>query len=378
MEPDFHEYADGLVDGPVRGRGAGLNPGSRFESVRLHVLGEHLDAERSARAAEGADPDRGRPVATEVLADHARRLIHRVDPEKSPDIGFRWTVNPYRGCEHGCVYCYARPGHETFGLSGGLDFETKLFAKREAPEMLRRELARPRWRGEPIVMSGVTDCYQPVEKALELTRRMLEVFATCRQPVSVVTKSGLVLRDLDRLAELARFGAVHVSVSVTTLDARLASALEPRAASPARRLETIRALSAAGIPVAAMVAPVIPGMTDREIPAMLEAVREAGAHAAGWVLLRLPWQNRALFLDWLGRHAPERASHVESLIRECRGGGLYDPSHGKRFRGEGPVAEQIAALFELFAARHGLARRMRPLASEHFRRPETGGQMRLF
>ncbi len=384
-----HEYADALPDGAPRGRGAALNPGNRFVGDpkrgivrRLHVLGEHLDDLARDRGEQGQPPCGGQ-VPTRVRPDSTRTILNYVN---SPDVSFHWSINPYRGCEHGCIYCYARPDHERLGYSCGLDFETRIVAKVDAPRLLRRELAHPKWKGETIVFSGVTDCYQPVEREYRLTRGCLEVIADCRQPVGIITKSSLVLRDLDLLAELARHRAVRVGLSVTTLDNRLASKMEPRAASPAERLETLAALRDAGIQTFAMIAPVIPGLNDREIPAILKAVSEAGVSTAGYILLRLPHQIKALFLDWLQRHYPDRAGRVESLLRQMRGGDLYDPAFGVRQRGKGPIAGQINAMFETFARRFKLDSALPPLNHTAFRRPDLSdalvdpgsGQMSLF
>lgn len=359
IEPDAdYSYRDALPGGPVKGRGAGINPGNRFERVRLHVLGDHLDQQR----AEGEAP---RP-ATRVIPDRARSIINPVD---SPDLGYMWTVNPYRGCEHGCIYCYARPGHEYLSLSSGMDFETVILAKHDAPQLLREELMRPRWKGEPIMFSGVTDCYQPIERDLKLTRACLEVCVEFRQSVNIITKSHLVTRDIDLLSDLAKDHAAGVAVSLTTLDPKLASIMEPRAASPASRLATIRELAAAGIPVTVMTAPILPRINDHEIPALLEAAAEAGATSAGWVLLRLPYQIKDLFLEWLSRHFPDRAAHVEALIRDARGGMLYDARFFSRQRGEGPVAGQIKAMFDVFARKHGLDGPRPGRSTAAFRRP---------
>ena len=368
-----YEYPDALVEGGVKGRGAGLNPGDRFESVRLHVLGEHLDEVLT-------EFDDKRQVKTRVFRDRSRTLINYVDPEASPDISFRWSINPYRGCEHGCVYCYARPGHEYLGLSSGLDFETKLLAKLDAPQLLRKELSSPRWRGETIAMSGVTDPYQPIESKLRIARGCLEVMAECRQPVGIVTKNRLITRDLDLLVELSRYQAAVVCVSVTTLDPKLARVMEPRASSPAERLKTIRKLSDAGVRTAVMFAPVIPGINDREMPAVLEASADHGATGAGYVLLRLPHQIKALFTDWLAKHFPDRRSHVESLLRQTHNGALYDARPGIRQRGEGPIAAQIAQMFKLYKRRFGLEGKVGSLSGAAFRPPRTdaSGQMALF
>jgi DNA repair photolyase len=331
--------------GPVRGRGAGLNPGNRFEDIRLHVLGDYLDEIAAER------PD-GTQVLTRIYDDTSKTVVNRVD---SPDLpGMVWTLNPYRGCEHGCIYCYARPTHEYLGFSCGLDFETRIVAKRGAPELLRAALSSPKWKFEPISMSGVTDPYQPIEAKLGITRRCLEVMAELGQPVGVITKNRLILRDLDVLSSMAREGLASAAVSITTLDHDLAMKMEPRAASPRARLETVSRLAAAGVRVTVMMAPVIPGLTDHEIPALLKAAKEAGATGAGHILLRLPYQIKDLFLEWLQRQFPDRAAHVESLIRDARGGELYDARFHVRQRGEGARARQIDQTFALFKKRYGL------------------------
>ncbi|MCZ6836846.1 MAG: PA0069 family radical SAM protein [Planctomycetota bacterium] len=366
--PDDHEFPDALLVGTARGRASGLNPGNRFESVRLHVLGEHLDAMAN-------EHEHGVQVKTSSLADRTRSLINRVD---SPDLPFHWTINPYRGCEHGCIYCYARPTHELLGFSCGLDFETRILVKHDAPTLLVHELARPSWAGEPIMMSGVTDSYQPMEAKLQITRQCLAVMADCRQPVCIVTKNRLVTRDIDHLATLAGHGACKVAISVTTLDAKLSAIMEPRASRPADRLRAIHDLSEAGIPVMAMIAPVIPGLTDHEIPKLLEAVKEAGAISARWIMLRLPHQVKGLFLEWLMTHQPLRAKKVEKFIRGMRDGQLYDSDYGTRMRGKGPMADHIDAMFKVYARKYKLDRETPPLSTHAFRPPERAGQMRLF
>lgn len=363
---------DTRIDGgDGRGRGASASPGNRFESVQLSVDGEFMETQRL----EGEQPA---ALPTQVLPDHSRTVINRVDPRKSPDIPFRWTINPYRGCEHGCVYCYARPTHEYLGFNCGLDFETKIMAKLDAPKMLRRELSAPKWRGEPIMMSGVTDPYQPIERKLKITRRILEIFAQHRQPVALITKNRLITRDIDLLSQLAKHQAVHAAVSVTTLDATLAATMEPRASSPADRLRAIMELSDAGVPVAVMVAPILPGLTDTEIPAILKAAAEAGAQSAACVLLRLPWQVKAVYLDWLAHHFPESATRAENLLRQSRNGALYDAGPGVRQRGVGERADQIAKVFCVFAKRFKLDRPLRALKSSYFYKPSSSGQMSLF
>lgn len=365
------EFTNRTAHASVRGRGTQLNPANRFEPISLHILAEHM--ERVA-----LEHPEGAQVATRVFRDNARTVINPVD---SPDLHFKWTLNPYRGCEHGCVYCYARPTHETFGLSCGLDFETQIFAKENAPELLLRELAHPKWAGEPVMLSGVTDPYQPVERALRITRRCLEVMASCGQPVTVVTKNALVTRDVDVLSQLAKSNAASAAISVTTLDNRLASTMEPRASAPSERLRAIRTLADAGVPVSVMVAPVIPAINDHEIPAILKAAADHGATGAGYVLLRLPYQIKDLYLDWLAREFPDRAAHAENQLRDARRGDLYQSEWKERQRGVGPRAEQIRSVFDVFKRTLSLDRRGIALNSGAFRRPEPdseSGQLALF
>lgn len=372
-DSDF-TFRDALPDGPAHRRGAGINPGNRFEAVRLHVLGEEIDRQMVER--EEGDGSLRR-VQRQVFFDRTQTIINRVVP--TSDVPFDWTLNPYRGCEHGCVYCFARPYHEFLGFSSGLDFETKLMAKPDAPNLLRKELASPKWAPEPIVMSAITDIYQPIEHKLRIARQCLEVLADCGQPVSTMTKSALVLRDIDLWSRLAEMNAGRVTITLVTLDPELAQKLEPRASSPAGRLAAIRKLSAAGIPVSVNIAPVIPGLTDVEMPQLLEAIAEAGAKRAAWVLLRLPYQLKEIFLDWLQRSVhPDRAKKVESLLRQASAGKLYQSSWPDRRRGRSHLTQQIAQTFDVFTRRYGLNRDVRPLSTAHFRRPDVGGQMRLF
>jgi DNA repair photolyase len=382
---------------PLRGRGTSINPRNRFESASIAVDELYLDhmlREHSEAADAGVDCDAGsvpsrlappsvpapgaQQLATQVLEDDTESVLNHVD---APDLHFRWTLNPYRGCEHGCVYCYARPGHEYLGLSCGVDFESRIFAKPRAPELLRRELARPSWEGEPIMLSGVTDCYQPVERELGITRRCLEVMLELRQPVSVITKSKLILRDLDILREMARLNLVHAAISLTTLDAKLAMAMEPRASSPRSRLDAIRTLADAGVPVMVMTAPIIPGLNDAEIPALLREASRAGARSAGYVLLRLPHQVKGLFLEWLARTVPGKAARIEALVRDTRSGELYDARWGARGWGTGPVADHVRATFEVFRRRYRLDERPPPHDRTLFRKPrreDAVGQLGLF
>ncbi len=337
----------------LRGRGAAHDPPNRFERLSVELDDEEAAAEAGGRR-------------TLYLKDPARGVLTR---NRSPDVGFDWSLNPYRGCEHGCTYCYARPTHEYLGFSAGLDFESRILVKEDAPELLRAGIAHPRWQPVPLVLSGVTDPYQPVERKLGIVRRCLEVLEEAGHPVALITKSRLVLRDAELLASLARRSAAHVTVSITTLDRRLQRALEPRASPPEHRLDAIRGLAEAGVPVAVNVAPVIPGLTEHEIPEILEAAAGAGASAAGMVLLRLPFGVKELFQDWLREHVPERADRVLARIRDARGGKLNDSTYGARMKGTGPHAEQIGALFRVASRRAGLERRTLALSSDAFRRP---------
>jgi DNA repair photolyase len=373
MDTEDFTYRDALPNGPAHRRGAGINPGNRFENVRLHILGEELDRQMVERQNEDGSTHR---VQRQVFLDRTQRIINRV--AKTSDVPFDWTLNPYRGCEHGCIYCFARPYHEYLGFSCGLDFETKLMAKPDAAKLLRQELASPNWKPEPIVMSASTDIYQPIEHQMRIARQCLEVMADCGQPVTTMTKSALVLRDTDLWSRMAEMNTGRVTITLVTLDADLAQKLEPRASSPAGRLRAIRELTAAGVPVTVNIAPIIPGLTDVELPKILQAVADAGARRAAWVLLRLPYQLKDLFLDWLQRSVPpERAKKVESLIRQARGGKLYDASKD-RHRGRGPLVDQLAQTFDVFTRKYGLNRDIRPLSTAHFRHPDIGGQMRLF
>jgi DNA repair photolyase len=339
-----------------RGRGARSNPQNRFERIAVEL--------------EEPGPER---VATELLRDGSKSIIAYND---SPDVGFDASLNPYRGCEHGCIYCYARPTHEYLGFSAGIDFESRIMVKENAPELLRRELSSRLWQPQTLAMSGVTDPYQPVERKLEITRRCLAVLAEFRNPVGVITKNALVTRDIDHLAALAGHGAAAVYLSITTLDPEVARIMEPRASHPRDRLEAVARLAAAGIPVGVMVAPVVPAITDHEMPSILEAAAEAGAQSAGYVMMRLPGAVAGLFEGWLEEHFPDRKDKVMNRVREMRGGKVYDPAFGSRMRGEGIYADQMRATFETFKRRYGLDRPRPELSTAAFRRP--GEQMSLF
>jgi DNA repair photolyase len=303
---------------------------------------------------------------TVFLRDDSRSIIASND---SPDVGFEKSINPYRGCENGCAYCYARPTHEYLGFSAGLDFETRILVKEDAPELLRRELAAPRWQPQTISISGVTDPYQPVEQRLRLTRRCLEVLAEFRNPVAIVTKRQLVTRDVDLLQELARHQAAAVFLSVTSLDGRLARLMEPRASQPVARLDAIRTLARAGVPVGVMVAPVIPGLTDHEMPAILQQAAAAGARCAGFVPLRLPGAVAGIFERWLEQHFPDRKQKVLGRIRSIRQGKLNDPNFGSRMRGDGPIADALRDLFHLARHKARLDGPFPELSAAAFRRP---------
>lgn len=359
-EPNLHRFV---------GRGANLSPPNRFEQTRREADHEHLATDDELLNDE-------RRLPTVFLPDSAATIIREND---SPDIPFRYSINPYRGCEHGCAYCYARPSHETLGMNAGIDFETKILVKHDAVALLRKELNNRKWPCDPIMMSGVTDCYQPAERQFRLTRGILEVLLEARQPVCIVTKNALILRDLDILAPLAAAKLVSVAVSVTTVDAELARTLEPRTATPAARFKAIRELSAAGVPVRAMLAPLIPGLTDQEIPAILEAAKNSGARGASFVMVRLPWAVAPIFLAWLEEHRPLAAPRIEALIRDARGGKLNDPRFGSRMRGSGNYAENVEKTFKVFAHKLGLDQPWPELDATQFRPPRMAeGQMRLF
>ena len=354
---------------PRKGRGAVISPDGRF------------DAWRREAADDGWWNDEGdaTSAATELIVDSAKSVITY---NTSPDIPYDRSINPYRGCEHGCAYCFARPSHAYLGLSPGLDFETKIAYKADAADCLRRELAKPGYVCRPVALGINTDAWQPVERRLRVTRGILEVLAETGHPLTIVTKSALILRDLDLLAEMAKAGRLHVAVSITTLDAGLARAMEPRAPSSQRRLAVIAALAAAGIPTAVMVAPLIPALSDHELERILAAAREAGASSAGYILLRLPHEVKPLFRAWLDAHRPGRAEHVYSLMRQLHGGREYDSSFGTRQRGSGPLAEIIAQRFRVATRRLGLDAPSSPLDTAAFRPPPVRSspapQMTLF
>lgn len=346
---------------PIRGRGASDNPANRFEDTYTDY---DLDEETGKKPSQD----------TKLIPDDTKEILSKND---SPDIPFTYGLNPYRGCEHGCIYCYARPTHEFLGFSAGLDFESRIMVKYDAAKKLRAKFNSRSWKPAPVALSGVTDSFQPVERKLKITRGCLKVFAEARNPVGIITKNYLVTRDIDYLSELAKYDAVHVTLSVTTLDRNLARVMEPRTSQPYRRLEAIKKLAEAGISVGVNVAPIIPGLTDHECTDILEAAKEAGATHAGYTIVRLPYGVKDLFKDWLEQYFPDRKDKVLSRIKEIKGGKLNKSEFGERFRGEGAFYEQIRELFAIQTKKMGFNEERIPLSTEHFRRPEKG-QLNLF
>jgi DNA repair photolyase len=348
--------------------GSHIDPPNRFEKVHREADFEHLEWDQEYLV--GLEKRK-----IEYLADASKSIVTQ---NSSPDIPFRYSVNPYRGCAHGCAYCYARNTHEYLGFNAGLDFETKIVVKHNAAELFREFLAAESWKPEPITFSGVTDCYQPAEREFRLTRQCLAVALECRQPVTIITKNALVVRDLDLLQPLAEAGLVHVFLSITTLDGDLARTMEPRTSIPAARLRAVKTLAQASVPTGVMTAPVIPGLNDSEIPSLLAAAHEAGAKSAGYVLLRLPLTVEPVFREWLARTQPLKADRVEQRIRHSRHGKLSSSTWGERLRGEGEIADQIGQMFRLFSQRFGFDR-LPPLDCSQFRPPAArSGQLRLF
>ncbi len=360
------------------GRGAQIRPDNRFASIHCHTdpCAGDVDAVGSSDeqlAQPGLDPPR---LQTQYYPDESQSIVAE---NQSPDVSFRYSLNPYRGCAHGCSYCYARPTHEYLGFDAGLDFETKILVKQRAPQLFREWLCRRGYVCEKIMFSGVTDCYQPAEQQYRLTRECLQVAAAAGQPISIVTKNALVTRDLDQLDAMAAHGQAQVAISITTLDQALSRIMEPRTSSPSARLAALRQLSDAGVPTQVMVAPVIPGLNDHEIPAILQAARESGDRACGYVMVRLPLTVRPVFLDWLQRCLPLQAERVMARIQSVRGGNWNDSQFGRRQRGTGPLAEQIDATFRVFARRLEFASQLPDLNTADFRPPASDGrQRRLF
>lgn len=346
---------------PIKGRGSAHNPRNRFRKTHLEY-----DVDEETGILERPD--------TQLFKDHTSEIISTND---SPDISFDVSLNPYRGCEHGCVYCYARPTHEYLGLSPGLDFESKIFVKYDAPKLLREKFSKKNWQPQTLIMSGVTDPYQPIEKKLGITRGCVEVFAECNHPLVIITKNYRVTRDIDLLSKLAEIGAAKVVISITSLDKTITDTMEPRTSRPNRRLKAVRELSGAGIPVQVNIAPLIPGLTDEELVPIMEASAESGAKSVAVVPLRLPLAVKDLFIKWLEDHYPDRKKKVLNRIRNMKDGTLNRYRFGERFNIEGPYAEQIRQLLKIHTKRLGLNREKKPLETKHFRRPETD-QLRLF
>lgn len=361
----------------IVGRGTHVNPANKFEKVRFESDPETNRSPDDVQdnSSDTSGGNLATRIATQYIPDDSQSIVSKND---SPDLNFQYSLNPYRGCSHGCSYCYARTYHEYLGMSAGLDFETKLLYKPRSAELLRKWLNRKSWKCEQITLSGATDCYQGAEREFELTRQCLEVALEFRQPIAIVTKNALVLRDLDLLTEMARLRLTRVNISITTLDQHLTRLMEPRTSSPHARLAAIGELTKNGIPTRALLSPIIPGLTDIEIPTLVEAVKDAGAHSAGSTILRLPGAVEQIFLEWLRRTQPSHADRVESRIRQLRGGNMSDARFGKRMRGEGEMANQIRQTFDLFARKHGLDKPLATLNTELFGRPSDAKQRRLF
>jgi len=361
----------------IQGRGALENPAGRFEKLTLGLDAEcaqnHYDLDLDEFDTENIQTKKRLP--TQVFRDPARSIISTND---SPDLCMDTTLNPYRGCEHGCIYCYARPTHEYLGLSVGLDFETKIFAKMDAPELLKQKLAAKSWQPRTLMLSGVTDPYQPIERQMKITRRCLEVLLDFRNPAGIITKNQLVTRDLDIFTQMARRNLIMVNLSITTLDSNVSRLMEPRASQPKLRLRAVEQLAGAGVPVGIMIGPVIPGLTDHEIPDILEAAANAGARSAGYTIVRLPYGVKDLFQTWVIKHFPDRAQKILNRIRSMRDGKLNDPNFNTRMRGEGFFADQIAQIFKKYKKLYGLDRGWPPLSIEHFRRNAISAQLDLF
>lgn len=349
--------------------GSNIDPPNRFEAIQRTDDLEHLEWDQEHLSAL-----KNRKI--EYFFDSSQSIISE---NHSPDLPFRYSINPYRGCVHACSYCYARPGHEYLGFNAGLDFETKIVVKRDAPELFREFLSKKNWKPEAIMFSGVTDCYQPAEREFRLTRQCLEIALECRQPVSIITKNALVLRDLEILRQLAADNLVHVYLSITSLDPDLARDMEPRTSIPSARFRAVRMLAEAGVPVGVMTAPIIPGLNDSEIPQLLEAAKDAGATTANYILLRLPLTVEPVFIEWLQRVRPNHAEKVLGRLQEARGGKLNSSVWGERMVGQGMLAEQIRKMFAIFRQKFGLDKKIPPYNCELFQPPvPKSGQLRLF
>lgn len=352
-----------MMTSGTKGRAASFNTPNRFEKTRPEPLDIDIPYNEEVP-----------PLPTTFFNDTSKSILAKND---SPDLPFTFSINPYRGCEHGCIYCYARPSHEYLGFSAGLDFETKIMVKMNAPELLEAAFRKRSWKPQMVAFSGNTDCYQPVERKLQLTRKCLEVFLKYRNPVGLITKNALVVRDIDILQEMAQLNLIHVMLSITTLDAELARKMEPRTSSPLNRLDAIERLARSGVMVGVNVAPIIPGLTDEEIPAILKAAVDHGAQSAGYVLVRLPGAVESLFLDWVRRTFPDRAGKIINRIKDTRKGAMSDARFGSRMSGEGSIAEVINTLFKVNARKYNLHKRWEGLSTEHFRR-NISSQVEMF
>lgn len=344
----------------IQGRGASYNPGNRFEKLHLDELSDEMEKPHEER------------VQTTYFRDSSRTILAKND---SPDVPFTFSVNPYRGCEHGCIYCYARPTHEFLGFSAGLDFESKILIKTDAPQLLEEAFQNPSFEPQVIALSGNTDCYQPVERKLKITRGCLEVFLKYRNPVSIITKNALVLRDLDIFQEMRKYDLISITISITSLSPEIISKMEPRTSTPDRRLHAIRTLAEAGIPVGVKAAPLIPGLTDSELPEILKQAAAHGAKYANYIMVRLPYAVKELFVEWVQREFPDRAGKILNRIRDVRGGNLSDPRFHTRMTGEGEIAKNLSELFEITCRRLGLNEDDFEQSTAHFVR---SGQISLF
>lgn len=356
----------------IKGRGSQFNIPNRFEKIYIENSNERFQDNEYFDFDENGIESK---IQTMFFNDHSNTILAKND---SPDLGSAYSINPYRGCEHGCIYCYARPTHEYLGFSSGLDFETKIMVKQDAPKLLEEAFFKKSWIPQSVFFSGNTDCYQPVERKLEITRKCLEVFLKFRNPVAIITKNALIKRDLDVLKELAKLNLVRVVISITTLKKELQHKMEPRTSTPERRIDTINFLSLNGIPVSVNVAPIIPGLTDEEIPSILKAASENGATGAGRVILRLPHSVKELFCDWVQREFPDRANKIINRIKEIHGGELYNSNFGKRLTGEGKWAETIQKIFNTNCIKYNLNVSKNPLSTIHFRRIKNSDQIELF
>lgn len=350
----------GLND--IKGRGTHLNPDNRFENIKIEILDEYLEEMKDEEV---------RPV-TQFINDHSKSILSKND---SPDLSFMYSINPYRGCEHGCIYCYARPTHEYLGFSSGLDFETKIMIKKNAPALLEKEFTKKSYQPQVIILSGNTDCYQPAERKLEITRELLKVFLKFKNPAAIITKNSLVERDLDILKEMNKLNLIGVTISIPTLDKKIAQVMEPRTATPSRRLQTVENLSKAGIYVNVNVAPVVPGLTDDTIPFVLKSVADAGAKSAARVILRLPWQNKELFVNWVNKNFPERANKILNRVKSLREGELYNSDWGKRMSGEGEWADTLRQIFRINCQKYGLNKERNILRTDLFERNPAQGRL---